>query len=74
MHITAREAWAELKAFLLPAAIALPIVLVMPLIGIGLFMFRGVVFTALGAMLALGLVHLCVVRRRATREEGNGDA
>ncbi|MBZ0172560.1 MAG: hypothetical protein K8E66_09295 [Phycisphaerales bacterium] len=74
MHITTHQVWTDLKAFLLPAAIAIPLVLILPLLGVGLFMFRGVLFTVVGVTLALGLVHLCAVRHRAAKNEGNGDA
>ncbi|USN99132.1 MAG: hypothetical protein H6810_00175 [Phycisphaeraceae bacterium] len=74
MHITAHQIREELKACLAPLGIALAIVIVMPLVGIGLFMFRGVLATVVGISLALAVVHLCLVRHRTSKNGEHTDA
>ena len=73
MHITRPHLSDRTRGWLYPAAIACGLALVMPLIGIGLLMFRGMLFGLIAILAAVALAHYCVVRRR-THNGGHFDA
>jgi uncharacterized membrane protein YphA (DoxX/SURF4 family) len=74
MHVTAHQIAEEVKAGLVPAALALGVVLVIPILGTALFLLRGFAAVAFGLMLAFGLLHFIVTRHRTTNTEDDTHA
>ena len=74
MHITAHQLLADCKNFLFPAIFALLAALAIPVIGFAIFFLRGFAALALGLLLTLGLLHMCVTRHRPIGHEDKTDA